>query len=220
MRPDDTSPPTSLAELRNEYARASLDERDVLPDPIREFERWLEQAMRAELVEPTAMTLATASPDGAPSARIVLLKGLDERGFVFFTDYRSQKGAELDANPRGALVFFWKELERQVRVTGTVARTGRDESEAYYRTRPLPSRLGAWASHQSRPIADRAWLEERLREATARYAGSEPPLPPHWGGYRLTPATVEFWQGRPSRLHDRIRYVRDGERWRIERLAP
>ena len=169
------------------------------------------------------MTLATASVGGTPSARIVLLKAFDERGFVFFTDYRSRKGAELEANPRAALVFWWHELERQVRITGTVTQTSREDSERYYRSRPLGSRLGAWASHQSRVIAGRAALETDLQEIERRFGDGEVPLPPHWGGYRVDPDVIEFWQGRESRLHDRIRYSRDGGQgrgWRIERLSP
>lgn len=211
---------TDLASLRRSYARASLGEGDVAADPIAQFLAWFDDAQAAELREPNAMTLATATPDGAPSARIVLLKGVDERGFVFYTDYRSRKGEELAANPRAALVFHWAELERQVRVTGTVARVSREESEAYYRTRPVGSRIGAWASHQSRPIAGRAELEAREAELARRYADGDVPLPPHWGGYRVAPETVEFWQGRPSRLHDRLRYVREEGGWRVERLAP
>jgi pyridoxamine 5'-phosphate oxidase len=211
---------TDLASLRRSYARASLGEGDVAADPIAQFLAWFDDAQAAELREPNAMTLATATPDGAPSARIVLLKGVDERGFVFYTDYRSRKGEELAANPRAALVFHWAELERQVRVTGTVARVSREESEAYYRTRPVDSRIGAWASHQSRPIAGRAELEAREADLARRYADGDVPLPPHWGGYRVAPETVEFWQGRPSRLHDRLRYVRGDGAWRVERLSP
>lgn len=211
---------SDLASLRRSYARASLAEGDVAADPIAQFLAWFDDAQAAELREPNAMTLATATPDGAPSARIVLLKGVDERGFVFYTDYRSRKGEELAANPRAALVFHWAELERQVRVTGTVARVAREESEAYYRTRPVGSRIGAWASHQSRPIAGRAELEAREAELAHRYADGDVPLPPHWGGYRVAPETVEFWQGRPSRLHDRLRYVREDGAWRVERLSP
>jgi pyridoxamine 5'-phosphate oxidase len=214
------TPPPSIADLRREYARARLDERDANPDPIAQFAAWFSDAQRAAVEDPNAMVLATATPDGAPSARVVLLKGFDDRGFVFFTDYRSRKGGELEANPRAALVLYWVELERQVRITGSVTRTSPEESSAYYRSRPLGSRLGAWVSHQSQPIPSREALETGLREAEHRFADGEVPLPPHWGGYRVRPEAIEFWQGRENRLHDRIRYVRDGNSWRVERLAP
>jgi len=211
----------SIADIRREYARARLDEAHVSPDPVVEFHRWFTQAREAEVLEPNAMTLATATRDGAPSARVVLLKGYDERGFVFFTDYRSQKGTELEQNPQASLVFFWTELERQVRITGTVERTSAQESEEYFRTRPRGSRLGAWVSHQSRVIPSRDLLESGLREVEERFPTDDVPLPPHWGGYRLRPEEVEFWQGREDRLHDRIRYVRKtGGGWRLERLSP
>ena len=211
----------SIADIRREYARARLDEAHVGPDPVAEFDRWFSQAQDAKALEPNAMTLATATRAGAPSARIVLLKGYDERGFVFFTDYRSQKGTELEQNPQASLVFFWPELERQVRITGTVERTSAQESEAYFRSRPRGSRLGAWVSHQSRVIPSRAQLESGLREVEERFPTDDVPLPPHWGGYRLRPEKVEFWQGREDRLHDRIRYMRKKNGgWQVERLSP
>jgi pyridoxamine 5'-phosphate oxidase len=214
------TPPLSIADLRREYARARLDEQDVSPDPIPQFAGWFAEAQAAEVEEPNAMVLATATRDGNPSARVVLLKGFDERGFVFFTDYRSRKGVELEANPRAALVLNWSELERQVRISGSVSRTSAQESEAYYRSRPLGSRLGAWVSHQSQAIPSRQTLEAGLREVEQRFATGDVPLPPYWGGYRVKPEAIEFWQGRENRLHDRIRYVREGKGWRIERLAP
>lgn len=210
----------SISDLRREYAATRLDESDVDPDPLRQFVRWYDDAHRAELLEPNAMTLATATPDGEPSARIVLLKGADERGFAFFTDYRSRKGQDLESNPRAALVFHWGELERQVRITGAVSRVSREESETYFLSRPRGSRLGAWTSHQSSVIATREALDAGLREITARFDGADVPLPPHWGGFRVRPDTIEFWQGREDRLHDRIRYLREGGAWRVERLAP
>ena len=210
----------SIADIRREYARARLDEAHVSPDPVAEFDRWFSQAQEAKVLEPNAMALATATRDGTPSVRMVLLKGFDERGFVFFTDYRSRKGAELEANPRAALAFYWGELERQVRITGTVELTSAQESEEYFRTRPRGSRLGAWVSHQSRVIPSRDLLESRLRKVEERFPTEDVPLPPHWGGYRLRPEELEFWQGREDRLHDRIRYLRDGGGWKLERLSP
>ncbi len=212
----------NIAELRREYHRASLTESDVDPDPLRQFQGWLNEAVQAELPEPTAMTLATVAADGAPAARIVLLKGVDRGGFTFFTNYESRKGAELAARPAAALLFYWVELERQVRVEGVAAKLEARESEIYFATRPLASRVGAWASPQSRVIPGREWLEQEVAAAHERFAphGERIPRPPHWGGYRVTPSSIEFWQGRASRLHDRLRYLRDGPVWRLERLAP
>jgi pyridoxamine 5'-phosphate oxidase len=206
--------------MRMEYGKAGLAEADVDPDPILQFGRWFEQATHAGLLEPTAMTLATATRDGRPSARMVLLRGFDQRGFVFYTNYESRKGAELAENPRAALVFWWGELERQVRIEGRVERASRSESEAYFHSRPPGSQLSAAASPQSQVIDGRAALEERVARLAADHPDGEVPLPGFWGGYRLAPEVVEFWQGRPNRLHDRLRYRRDGARWRIERLAP
>jgi pyridoxamine 5'-phosphate oxidase len=211
--------PTRLDELRKEYSRETLDEGEVDPDPFVQFGLWMEEAIRAKVLEPTAMTLSTVDARGRPSGRIVLLKGADPRGLVFFTNYESRKGRDLAAHPVAGLTFLWKELERQVRVEGRVEKVDAAESQGYYDTRPLGSRIGAWASPQSEPIAGRAWLEERW-DALAREHGEHPPRPPHWGGYRVRPDHFEFWQGRPSRLHDRIAYdLQDGS-WRISRLAP
>ena len=210
----------SISHLRREYAHARLDEASVGPDPIAQFGRWFEEALKAQVMEPNAMTLATATADGVPSARVVLLKGFDEQGFVFFTDYRSQKGTELRANGRAALVLHWPELERQVRITGAASVIEQAESEAYYQSRPRGSRLGAWISHQSQVIASRKVLDDRIPELEETFPGDDIPLPAYWGGFRVVPERIEFWQGRENRLHDRIRYVRDGDQWRIERLSP
>ncbi len=210
-----------LTAIRTEYARAGLDERDLDPSPSRQIEKWLRDAIDAGHPEPTAMTLATASPDGEPSARVVLLKGVDVRGLVFFTNYESDKGKQLEQNPRACVNLFWVLLERQIRVTGSVEKVSPEESEAYFRSRPRESQLGAWASEQSSVLEGRAALEARLAEVRARFGDGEVARPPHWGGFRLVPERVELWQGRPSRLHDRLRYTRIGEgRWKIERLAP
>jgi pyridoxamine 5'-phosphate oxidase len=212
----------SLADLRKDYSLAGLLEKDLAKDPFRQFEKWFQEVEAAKLVEPNAMTLATTGQDGRPSARTVLLKGLDGRGFVFYSNYESRKGRELAQLPRASLVFPWLALERQVIVEGMVARVTREESEAYFHSRPRASQLGAWVSQQSSLITGRPVLEDSLKALEQKYAGREIPLPPNWGGYRVTPETVEFWQGRRSRLHDRLRYRRDAKtgEWSVERLAP
>ncbi len=210
-----------LTAIRTEYARAGLDERDLDPSPARQIQKWLRDAIDAGHPEPTAMTLATASRDGEPAARVVLLKGVDERGIVFFTNYESDKGKHLAENPRACANLFWVLLERQIRITGAVERVTRAESEAYFQSRPRESQLGAWASEQSGVLAGRAALEARLAEIRARFGDGPVECPPHWGGYRVALERVELWQGRPSRLHDRLRYTRSGDRqWRVERLSP
>jgi pyridoxamine 5'-phosphate oxidase len=208
-------------DLRIDYTKGRLDEREAQPNPIQQFERWFDEAQAAGVPEANAMTLATAGASGVPSARVVLLKGFGARGFSFFTNYDSRKGRELAANPRAALCFYWQPLERQVRIEGTVEKTSREESEGYFRTRPLEAQIGAWVSRQSEVIASREELERRQAEVAARFAGGPVPLPDFWGGYRVVPETVEFWQGRPGRLHDRLRYERSPARgWVIRRLSP
>jgi pyridoxamine 5'-phosphate oxidase len=233
-----------LADLRREYNLAGLRRRDLEADPFAQFKKWFDQASGARIsgrvrkffirlykslllvtgTEPmdvNAATLATADKDGRPSARVVLLKGVDERGFIFFTNYDSRKGHELAENPRAALVFYWSDQERQVSIAGDISKLSREESEAYFKTRPKGSRLAAWASRQTEVIANRAVLEESWKEFQAKYPGDDVPLPPNWGGYVLAPARIEFWQGRPSRLHDRFRYLRQPDKsWLIERLSP
>ena len=234
----------SLADLRREYNLAGLRRKDLDPDPVRQFQRWFDQATGArasgrlrrffvklykrllliggwDVVDINAMTLATVDAEGRPSARIVLLKGIDQRGFVFFTNYNSRKGRELDANSNAALVCYWPELERQVTIAGKVTRVPGAESDAYFASRPYGSRIGAWASDQSQVVRDRAELEEHWKQFERKYPGPDVPRTPHWGGYVLSPERLEFWQGRPNRLHDRFRYTRQGDRsWLIERLSP
>ncbi len=209
----------SIAQLRKNYTFGQLSETDVPGNPLPLFQLWFDQAVRAECPEPNSMTLATADQSGNPSARIVLLKGADENGFTFFTNYDSQKGRDLAVRPQAALLFHWHELERQVRIQGVVERVSASESDEYFHSRPSASRIGAWASPQSAAIPNREFLEEAEKRFKAKF-GDAPPRPEHWGGYRLRPTEIEFWQGRPSRLHDRIHYKLDGSTWQVNRLAP
>ena len=197
-----------------------FSEKDVDPNPFLQFGKWFRQSESAVPILPNAMTLATTDINGVPSARVVLLKDFDEQGFVFYTNYESPKGRDLDLNSVACLCFYWAQLGRQVRITGTVSKTSREESEAYFHTRPVDSQLGAWASNQSEVIASRDVLEARMEELLRKYEGRQIPLPPYWGGYRVAPSVIEFWQSRPSRLHDRLRYSRHGREWMIKRLAP
>ncbi|NLR78803.1 pyridoxamine 5'-phosphate oxidase [Chitinophaga eiseniae] len=210
-----------IADLRKDYKLASLDESEVAPYPLSQFGKWWQDAIHSEIEEPNAMTLATSTPDGHPSARIVLLKSFDEEGFLFFTNYESRKGQELAANPHVTLLFFWRELERQVRIEGTVSKAPMAVSNEYYNSRPLGSRIGAIASPQSKVIPDRSFLEEQVDQVASKYKQEAPQRPDYWGGYLVKPQVIEFWQGRSSRLHDRILYTLTAEgSWKIERLAP
>jgi pyridoxamine 5'-phosphate oxidase len=214
-----SAPSTALAQLRTDYKRAALSERDAAADPYLQFSRWFDEAVAAAVPEPNAMTLATVDASGQPAARIVLLKSVDARGFVFHTNYDSRKGSDLAANARAALLFFWPELERQVRIEGRAERVSDAESDDYFAQRPRGSQLGAWASPQSAPIADRRVLEARFAAVEARFAAAVP-RPPNWGGVRIAAERFEVWQGRPSRLHDRLVWTRSGGGWSIGRLAP
>jgi pyridoxamine 5'-phosphate oxidase len=210
-----------IADIRTEYKLRSLNEKDVNANPVVQFTKWWDEAVQSEIDDVNAATLATATLNGKPSARIILLKGYDERGFVFFTNYESNKGREIAANPQVSLVFFWKELQRQIRIEGTVEKVNTKESDEYFSSRPTGSRIGAWASPQSHVIKDRSEIEENAKKYKQQYPDENIPRPPYWGGYRIKPELIEFWQGRPSRLHDRIQYsLQKNNTWKIERLAP
>jgi pyridoxamine 5'-phosphate oxidase len=211
----------SIADIRRDYSQKKLTEDLVAPHPVTQFDQWWNEAMHAKIDEVNAMTLATASADGFPSARIVLLKDCSERGFTFFTNYESYKGKQLEENPKACLVFFWKELERQVRITGLVEKITEQESDAYFKSRPEASRIGAWTSPQSQAIENRHWLDNRFNEMVQKLEGTDIQRPAYWGGYIVKPVIIEFWQGRPGRLHDRLQYtLLDNGGWKIERLAP
>ena len=213
--------PVDPASSRYDHVSGGLRRRDLDPDPIKQFSNWFTAAIEAGIPDVNAMSLATATPAGRPSVRIVLLKGFDHDGFVFFTNYESQKGRQLDANPQAALAFYWIELDRQIRINGLAEKTSREESERYFHSRPVASQLGAWASHQSQVVDARRELDARMTKMTERFDGRPIPLPAYWGGYRVKPETIEFWQGRANRLHDRFRYNRQPDSsWAIERLAP
>jgi pyridoxamine 5'-phosphate oxidase len=209
-----------LTDLRRDYARESLSRSSVAHDPLVQFSKWMDEVLTSKVIDPNAMMVSTVDAQCRPSSRVVLLKDFGESGFTFFTNYESKKGRDLAGNPHTVLHFFWPELERQVNIRGTAAKVSREESETYFRSRPVESRIGAWASSQSSVLGSRGELEERVEELRQQYADGEVPLPPFWGGFRVTPDRFEFWQGRPSRLHDRICYERDGETWRITRLSP
>ena len=213
--------PNSIADIRRDYSHKSLSEKDVNASPIKQFGKWWDEAVNSKIDEVNAMTLATASIDALPSARIVLLKEVNEKGFIFFSNYESYKAQQLAENPKACLVFFWKELERQVRITGLIEKISAKQSDDYFQSRPESSQIGAWASPQSRVIEDRNWLDEKFNELVNKMEGTAIPRPPYWGGYIVKPVVIEFWQGRPSRLHDRIQYtLEENGEWKIERLAP
>jgi len=206
--------------LRHDFAKQTLDKKDVNTNPVLQFEKWFKEAVEAKVNEPNAMTVATATADGKPSARILLLRNFDENGFVFYTNYTSRKGEEILKNPYASLLFFWPELERQVRVEGKLTKQSAEESDKYFQTRPRASKLGAWTSEQSRVIANRQALDDEYEKISQKYPGENVPRPIYWGGYILEPTSIEFWQGRPSRLHDRLLYTKEKGSWKIERLAP